>query len=125
MAAILRREPKAATFVQFIHDAAACHIRVANYVKLSIVVEKQLGPDGMQQDDTFFGRAGIAIEPVTVEQGHLARKAFLDFGKGRRKAGLTMAIASPMRWQNTTASPCCSKVRISAKRTFNGSQWGK
>lgn len=33
-------------------------------------------------------RAGIVIEPVTVEQAHLARQAFLDFGKGRHAAGL-------------------------------------
>ena len=28
------------------------------------------------------------IEPVTVEQAHLARQAFHDFGKGRHAAGL-------------------------------------
>lgn len=88
MVAILYREPEAATFVQLIHDADACRISVASYVELSMVVEKQLGPEGMQQADAFFRRAGIAIEPVTVEQGHLARQAFLDFGKGRHKAGL-------------------------------------
>ena len=27
-------------------------------------------------------------EPVTIEQGNLARQAFFDFGKGRHKAGL-------------------------------------
>lgn len=30
--------------------------------------------------DAFFRRAVIDIEPMTVEQGHLARQAFLDFG---------------------------------------------
>lgn len=53
-----------------------------------MVIEKQLGSEGMRQADTFFRRAAIDIEPVTVEQGHLARQAFLDFGKGRHKAGL-------------------------------------
>jgi ribonuclease VapC len=88
MVAILYREPEAATFVQLIHDADACRISVANYVELSMVVAKQLGPEGMQQADAFFRRAAIAVEPVTVEQGYLARQAFLDFGKGRHKAGL-------------------------------------
>jgi ribonuclease VapC len=36
----------------------------------------------------LFRRIGIVIEPVTVEHGHLARQAFLDYGKGRHKAGL-------------------------------------
>lgn len=57
-------------------------------VELSIVVDKQLGPEGMRQAEAFFRRPGIAIEPVTVEHGELARQAFLDFGKGRHQAGL-------------------------------------
>ena len=36
----------------------------------------------------FFRRAGIIIEPFTVEQAHIARQSFLDFGKGRHAAGL-------------------------------------
>lgn len=51
-------------------------------------LEGQLGPDGMRQAEAFFPRAGIIIEPVTVEHGELARQAFLDFGEGRHKAGL-------------------------------------
>ena len=42
----------------------------------------------MRQAEAFFRRAGIIIEPVTVEHGELARQAFLDFGKGRHKASL-------------------------------------
>jgi ribonuclease VapC len=53
-----------------------------------MVVERQLGPDGMRQAEAFFRGADIVIEPVTVEHGHLARQAFLDFGKGRHKAAL-------------------------------------
>jgi len=88
LVAILYREPEAETFIQLIHDAEACRLSVASYVELSIVVENQLGPEGMRQAEAFIRRAGIAIEPVTIEQGELARQAFLDFGKGRHKAGL-------------------------------------
>jgi ribonuclease VapC len=88
MVAILYREDEAETFAQRIHDADACRISVANYVELSMVIENQLGPEGMRQAETFFRRAGIVIEPVTIEHGELARQAFLDFGKGRHKAGL-------------------------------------
>jgi uncharacterized protein with PIN domain len=38
--------------------------------------------------DRFFQRSGIAIEPVTIEQGRIARQAYRDFGKGRHRAGL-------------------------------------
>ena len=88
LVAILYREPEAASFIQRIHDAESCRVSVATYVELSMVIEKQLGPEGMQQAEAFFRRAEIVIEPVTVEHGHLARQAFLDFGKGRHKAGL-------------------------------------
>ena len=88
MVAILYGEPEAEAFVQLIHDADACRISVASYVELSMVVENQLGPNGMRQVEAFFRRAGVVIEPVTVEHGELARQAFLDFGKGRHKAGL-------------------------------------
>jgi ribonuclease VapC len=53
-----------------------------------MVIEGQLGPEAGRQCDMFFRRAGIVIEPVTVDQAHLARQAFLDFGKGRHPAGL-------------------------------------
>jgi ribonuclease VapC len=36
----------------------------------------------------FFRRAGIIVEPFTVEQAHIARQAFHDLGKGRHPAGL-------------------------------------
>lgn len=86
--AILYREPEAAAFAQLIHDADVCRLSVANYVEVSMVIESQLGPEGMRQAEVFFRRAGVTMEPVTVEQGELARQAFLDFGKGRHKAGL-------------------------------------
>jgi ribonuclease VapC len=88
LVAILYREPEAAGFVKVIHAAELTRISVANYVELSMVVEGQLGPDGMRQAEAFFRRAGIIVEPVTLEHGELARQAFLDFGKGRHKAGL-------------------------------------
>ena len=53
-----------------------------------MVIERQLGPEAARQVDMLFRRADIIIEPVTVEQGHLARQAFLDYGSGRHKAGL-------------------------------------
>jgi ribonuclease VapC len=88
LVAILYGEPEAVSFVKVIHDAELARISVANYVELSMVVEGQLGPDGMRQAEAFFRRAGIIVEPVTLEHGELARQAFLDFGKGRHKAGL-------------------------------------
>ena len=88
LVAVLYGEPEARDFVERIHAADVCRISVANHVELSMVVESQLGPNGMRQADAFLRRAGVVVERVTNEQGDLARQAFLDFGKGRHKAGL-------------------------------------
>ena len=45
MVAILYSEPEAAAFMRLIHDSAASRISVANYLELSMVIEKQLGPE--------------------------------------------------------------------------------
>ena len=89
LVAILYGEPEARDFVERIRAADICRISVANHVELAMVVESQLGPNGARQADAFLRRAGVVVEPVTLEQGDLARQAFLDFGKGRHKAGLT------------------------------------
>ena len=80
LVAILYREPEAAAFARIIHVADTCRVSVATWDELSMVAERQLGPDGMRQTEAFFRGADIVIKPVTVEHGHLARQAFLDFG---------------------------------------------
>lgn len=109
MVAILYREAEAVTFAQLIHDADACRISVANHVELSMVVESQLGPEGMRQADAFFRRAGVTIEAVTVEHGELARQAFLDFGKGRHKAGLNFGDCFAYALAKATGEPLLFK----------------
>ncbi len=87
LVAILCREPEPQAFVERIHAADVCRIGVATHVELSLAIESQLGPDGVRQAEALFRRAGVAVEPVGLEQGELARQAFLDFGQGRHKAG--------------------------------------
>lgn len=109
MVAILYREPEAAPFAQLIHDAEVCRMSVASFVELSMVVENQLGPEGMRQAEAFFRRAGVVIEPVTVDHGELARQAFLDFGKGRHKAGLNYGDCFSYALAKATGEPLLFK----------------
>ena len=109
LVAILYREPEAASFAQVIHDAEPCRISVATYVELSMVIERQLGPEGMRQAEAFFRRADIVVEPVTVEHGHLARQAFLDFGKGRHKAALNFGDCFSYALAKATGEPLLFK----------------
>ena len=109
MVAILYREPEAADFARLIHDAELCRISVANYVELSMVIETQLGSEGLRQAEVFLRRAGVLIEPVTVDQGELARQAFLDFGKGRHQAGLNFGDCFSYALAKATGEPLLFK----------------
>ena len=86
--AILFNENDAQLYAQAITRADSCRLSAATFVETAIVVEAQTKNNGGRQLDAFIRRAGIAIEPVTEEQAHIARQAFIDFGKGRHPAGL-------------------------------------
>ena len=66
--AILFGEPEADPYTRLIHDADRCLISAGSFLELSIVIERQAGPEVARQCDMFFRRAGIVIEPFTVEQ---------------------------------------------------------
>jgi ribonuclease VapC len=120
--AILYREPEAADFARLIHDAETCRISVATYVELSMVIESQLGFEGMRQAEAFFRRAGIVVEPVTIEQGELARQAFLDFGKGRHKAGLNFGDCFSYALAKATGEPLLFKGADFSKTDIKAAQ---
>ena len=109
LAAILFGEPEASHYTHLIHDADRCLISVANFVELCMVLEGQIGPDAGRQCDAFFRRAGIVIEPITIEHAHLARQAFLDFGKGRHPAGLNFGDCFAYALAKATGEPLLFK----------------
>ena len=109
LAAILFREPEAPSFTKIIHDADRCLISAGNFLELSIIVETQLGTDALRQCDMFLRRAAIIVEPFTVEQAHLARQAFHDFGKGRHPAGLNFGDCFAYALARVTGEPLLFK----------------
>jgi ribonuclease VapC len=109
IAAIFFAEPEAARYTQIIHDAERCLISAATFLELSIRIEGQIGTDAVRQCDMFFRRAGIIIEPFTVEQAHLARQAFHDFGKGRHAAALNFGDCFAYALAKITGEPLLFK----------------
>jgi ribonuclease VapC len=109
LSAIFFGEPDGERYVQMIHDADRCRISAANFVELCLVIEGQLGPEGGRQLDMFFRRAEIVVEAVTVEQAHLARQAFLDFGKGRHPAQLNFGDCLAYALAKATGEPLLFK----------------
>jgi hypothetical protein len=76
------------------------HFLVSSFLwfgRKNVRIRRRLGFIKMQLPYADFGKLrhrplfrgiGITIEPVTVDKGQIARQAFIDFGKGRHKAGL-------------------------------------
>ncbi|MEO8100478.1 MAG: type II toxin-antitoxin system VapC family toxin [Acidobacteriota bacterium] len=86
--AILFGEPEAEKFAQIMAQAGTCRLSVVSRLELDIVLDRQAAPDALRRAEVFLRMAAVVDEPVTLEQGSFARQAFLDFGKGRHKAGL-------------------------------------
>ena len=107
--AILFHEDDAEIYAKAISRADSCRISAATFVETAIVVETQTMSNGGRQLDAFMRRAGIAVEPVTEEQAHIARQAFIDFGKGRHPAGLNYGDCFSYALSKATQEPLLFK----------------
>jgi ribonuclease VapC len=107
--AILAGEPDAEIYISAISQSAQCRISAGTFVELSIVIEAQFGAEVTLQCDALFRRVGVVIEPVTVEQAHVARHAFHDFGKGRHAAGLNFGDCFAYALAKSTGEPLLFK----------------
>ena len=86
--AILQDEPERRAFNEAIEAADTRAMSVANFVETSIVIESRYGADGVRDLDHFLEHAAIELVDVTAAQGHVARRGFARYGKGRHPAGL-------------------------------------
>jgi ribonuclease VapC len=114
--AILAAEPGSERYIQAISRAISqadrCAISAGTFLELSIVIEAQFGEKVLRQCDALFRRIGVVIEPVTVEQAHVARQAFHDFGNA---AGLNLGDCFSYALAKTTGEPLL----------FNGEDFNK
>ncbi len=89
--AILRHEAEADAFIAVLAAADRCLLSSVNLLEVSIVLA---GPAGGAKSwtrlDELVADAGIEIVQHDTALAHVARKAFLAFGKGRHKAALNM-----------------------------------
>lgn len=120
--AILFDEDDAKIYAQAITRAESCRLSAATFVETAIVVEAQTKNNGSRQLDAFIRRAGIAIEPVTEEQAHIARQAFIDFGKGRHPAGLNYGDCFSYALSKATREPLLFKGKDFAKTDLSAAR---
>jgi len=95
LVAVLFDEPEAENFARLIFEADVCRVSVVTHLELSIVLERQARPEAGRQAEAFLRAASIVIEPVTLQQGALARQAYYDFGRGRHRARLNLGDCFP------------------------------
>ena len=88
LVAIFQDEPERGWLNRSIESAERRAMSVASFVETSMIVESRFGAEGIRDLDLFVAKAGIELFPVDVEQAHVARTAFRDFGKRRHPAGL-------------------------------------
>jgi len=117
--AILFGEEDAQVYADAIAKADSCRVSAANFVETALVAEAQVKKEGVRQLDAFMRRAGISIEPVTEEQAHIARQAFIDFGKGRHSAGLNFGDCFSYALSKAMGEPLLFKGRDFAKTDVN------
>jgi|SRR5580698_1630476 len=120
--AILFGEDDAEIYAEAITRADSCRISAATFVETAVVVEAQTRNNGGRQFDAFIRRAGIAIEPETEEQAHIARQAFIDFGKGRHPAGLNYGDCFSYALAKAAREPLLFKGKDFAKTDVNAAQ---
>lgn len=82
LVAILRKEPEERIFAKTLDEAETLSISAATYLELSIIIDSRRDPAISREIDDLLERFSIAIEPVTVEQAHIARQAYRDYGRG-------------------------------------------
>jgi len=82
---------------------------VASFVETSMIIESRYGSDGVRDLDLLIAKARIALIAVDVEQGHIARQAFRQFGKGRHPAALNYGDCFTYALARSLAEPVLYK----------------
>ena len=93
--AVLVGEDERDQFEDLILRSPTAVISVVSIVETVIALtRKQLSIEAADIDGVL-STLGIAVRPVDVNQGVLARRAFLQYGRGRHPAGLNFCDCFP------------------------------
>ena len=106
---ILRAEPEAPAIARVLDREDSFRISVVNYVEAAIVIDSGRDPIASRRFDDFCRETPLIIEPVTVEQGRVAREAYRDFGKGRHRSGLNLGDCFAYALARVTGEPLLFK----------------
>ena len=80
--AVIRREPEADVFGDWIIRAPVRRMSAASYVEVSAVIDGQRNPMISAALDLLIREMRIDIAPFTATQAEIAREAYRRFGRG-------------------------------------------
>ena len=113
--AILFDDEDAKDYALAIAHAESCRVSAATFLEAALVIEAQTKNNAGRQLDALIRQSGIVIEPVTEDQAHIARQAYVDFGKGRHPAGLNFGDCFSYALAKSTGEALLFKGRDFAK----------
>lgn len=88
LVAILQKEPEALRLSQAMALDPVCSVSAANWLETSVIMYVRFGTEGLRDLDLLAAKASLEIVEVTPRQADIARRAFVQFGKGIHPAGL-------------------------------------
>lgn len=80
--AVLKDELDAEAYVRALAAASSRMISAGTLLETSVVVDANRDPVLSRRLDDLVRAAPLVIEPVTLEQVQIARRAYRDFGRG-------------------------------------------
>lgn len=86
--AILLSEPEAERFLDVLMAASRVAMSAGNLVELTVTTTRRPVPIPQEAVNRLVSNLAVTIEPVTVEQAEIARRAYLTYGRGRHPAAL-------------------------------------
>ena len=92
LVAIMRHEPEKEAFSRLIAGTSPCLLSAVSLHETCLVLAgRRRDEDDWRVLDAFVESATLDIVPFDLHLAHLARDAFLRFGKGRHPAALNLA----------------------------------
>jgi ribonuclease VapC len=109
LVAIFLLEPEAGQFAHEILEAPRAAISAANLLEAGIILDARIGHQDSFELDEFIASVGLEVEPVTVDQVRVARRANRTYGKGNHPAGLNFGDCFAYALAKTTGLPLLFK----------------
>lgn len=109
LVAIAFREPERDDFIRKIVTASERRMSVISLLEATTVIEGRRSSLTSQTLDDLLKRLNIELEPVSIEQAEVARRAWRTYGKGRHPAGLNFGDCFTYALASTTGEPLLFK----------------